>query len=384
MDILIAGDICPRDRVLDLFERGDFESVLGSVKLLVSRADYAMVNLESPIATKGERSIVKQGPCLKSTPKVIKALKWAGFSCVTLANNHFLDYGETAVVETIQSLEDQGIEHVGGGRNLKEASVVLYTEICNQKIAILNCCEHEFSIANSGVAGANPLDPIEQYYQIKEAKSKADYVIMIVHGGVEHFQYPTKRMVQTYRFFVDAGADVVINHHQHCTCGYEVYNGKPIYYGLGNFCFDWEGRRRSIWNVGYMVNLQLTGGHHVESEIIPYRQCDDTPTLEPLKGDDLKSFNKMMTKLCEAIKDIAILDSKLTEFNIKNDYLYRKMLEPYSGRLANSLYRRGILPSTISKDRVLALMDFIICESHYERVKDFLERQYKLYCNEQN
>lgn len=80
---------------------------------------------------------------------------------------------------------------------------------------------------------------------------------MIVHGGVEHHQYPTKRMVQTYRFFVDAGADAVINHHQHCPCGYEIYNGKPIYYGLGNFCFDWDGKRDSMWNVGYMVALNV-------------------------------------------------------------------------------------------------------------------------------
>ena len=382
MRVLIVGDFCPRDRVSDFFERGDFESVLGSVKPFVSRADYAMANLECPIATQDERPIVKQGPTLKSSSKAIDALRWAGFSCVTLANNHFLDYGETAVEETLLSLDSQSIEHIGGGRNLKEASAVLYKDIDGLKIAILNCCEHEFSVAAKDVAGSNPLDPIGQYYQIQEVKSKADYVIMIVHGGVEHFQYPTKRMVQTYRFFIDAGADAVINHHQHCPCGYEVYNGKPIYYGLGNFCFDWECRRKSIWNMGYMVNLNLTGEHHVESDIIPFCQCDDKPMVEPLKGEDLKSFNEMMTELCEAIKNNDILDTKLAEFNVKNDFLYRKMLEPYSGRLANSLYRRGILPSTISKDRILALMDFIVCESHYERVKEFLERQYKRYINE--
>ena len=384
MRVLIAGDFCPRDRVSDFFERGDFESVLGSVKPFVSRADYAIVNLECPIATKAERPIVKQGPSLKSSSKSIGALSWAGFNCVTLANNHFLDYGETAVDETIKSLDTQSIEHIGGGKNLKEASAVLYKNVSNQKIAIINCCEHEFSVASRDVAGTNPLVPIEQYYQIQEAKNKADYLIMIVHGGVEHYQYPTKRMVQTYRFFIDAGADVVINHHQHCPCGYEVYNERPIYYGLGNFCFDWEGRRQSIWNIGYMVNLKLTGEHHVESEIIPFRQCDDTPALEPLKGEDLESFNEMLTKLCEPIKDNDILDAKLAEFNIKNDFLYRKMLEPYSGRLGNSLYRRGVLPTTINKERILALMDFIVCESHYERVKEFLERQYKRYINEQN
>jgi poly-gamma-glutamate synthesis protein (capsule biosynthesis protein) len=53
-------------------------------------------------------------------------------------------------------------------------------------------------------------------------------------------------MVETYRFFIEAGADAVVNHHQHCICGYEVYKGKPIFYGLGNFCFDWAKRSTSL------------------------------------------------------------------------------------------------------------------------------------------
>jgi poly-gamma-glutamate synthesis protein (capsule biosynthesis protein) len=189
-------------------------------------------------------------------------------------------------------------------------------------------------------------------------------------------------MVQTYLFFVDVGVDAVINHHQHCPCGYEIYYGKPIYYGLGNFCFDWEGKRDSKWNVGYMVALNIEGNHHAETKIIPFRQCNQTPTVELLEGAELDDFYMMMDGLCAAITDEKFLDAKLKEFNQKNDFSYRKMLEPYSGRIANSLYRKGILPSSISKERILAIMDFVVCESHYERVKEYLERQYKLFFNE--
>ena len=131
-----------------------------------------------------------------------------------------------------------------------------------------------------------------------------------------------------------------------------------------------------------MVKLQLEDNHQIKPEIIPYSQCDENPVVRPLTGDELVHFNLMMKELCSAIKNESILDQKLCEFNKRNDYLYRKMLEPYNGRLANSLYRRGILPTTISKERVLALMDFILCESHHERVIDFLERQYNKKFNE--
>lgn len=93
--------------------------------------------------------------------------------------------------------------------------------------------------------------------------------------------------------------------------------------------------------------------------------------MELLEGAEIENFYKMVDGLCAAVSDDKVLDEKLKEFNQKNDFLYRKMLEPYSGRIANSLYRRGILPSTISKDRILALIDFIVCESHYERVKEY-------------
>ena len=84
----------------------------------------------------------------------------------------------------------------------------------------------------------NPLLPIQQFYKIQEAKENADYVLVIVHGGIEHYQLPTSRMIETYRFFIDAGADAVVNHHQHCYSGYERYKSKPIIYGLGNLLFD--------------------------------------------------------------------------------------------------------------------------------------------------
>ena len=217
MKIIVAGDFCPNGRVAPILEKNEFESVLGEVKTLISSEfDYSVVNFESPVVEHPAEPIKKCGPSLKSSEKAVKALKWVGFNCLTLANNHFYDYGEVGVDDSISAIEKMGLDHVGAGKNLLEASMPLYKEIGGKILAIVNCCEHEFSIATDRTGGSNPLNPIRQYYAIREAKEKADFVLVIVHGGFEHYQLPSVRMQETYRFFITIVADAVVNHHQHC------------------------------------------------------------------------------------------------------------------------------------------------------------------------
>lgn len=85
-------------------------------------------------------------------------------------------------------------------------------------------------------------------------------------------------MQETYRFFIDTGADAVVNHHQHCYSGYEIYHDKPICYGLGNFCFDEDGRRECFWNEGYLVKLDFVN-ENIDFELIPYTQCNETASV---------------------------------------------------------------------------------------------------------
>ena len=296
MKLLISGDFCPRYRVTEKFEKGDYESILGDVKNIISEADYSIVNFECPVTKGDEKPIEKCGPNLQCSEKGIEAVKWAGFDCVTLANNHFLDYGKEGVKHTLEACKKYGIDTVGGGLSLHEASKTLYKDIDGKTLAIVNCCEHEFSIATDETAGSNPLNPIQQYYAIKEARAKADHVLVIVHGGNEHYQLPSPRMQETYRFFVDAGADAVVNHHQHCYSGYEIYKGKPIFYGLGNFCFDLKEKQDSIWNEGYMVLLDITE-KETKTECIPYLQCNDEAKVSLLKDKRNEIFKKSINDI---------------------------------------------------------------------------------------
>ena len=368
MKILVTGDFCPRDRVSNAFGRSDYASVLKEVSLITKEADYSIVNLECPIAPRGAKPINKIGPNLSCSLEALNALKYAGFDCITLANNHFLDYGKVGVQETLRLIQNNGFDLVGGGVCIEDASHTLYKEVKGERLAIINCCEHEFSIATETSAGSNPLNPIQQYYAIQEARKNADKVLVIVHGGHEHFQYPSLRMIETYRFFIDVGADAVVNHHQHCYSGYELHKGKPIFYGLGNFCFDKSTSRSGNWTEGFMVLIDFSS----ESQnftIYPYQQCGEIPMVKMLP---LGAFDKTLDCINSAIGNIDLLKGKINEFYDSRSDQYCKVIEPIQNRLYLAAKQRGILPSLISSKRTLTAFNYISCESHRDSLIHWL------------
>lgn len=368
--IIIAGDFVPKYRVLDLLKQENYASVLAEVKPVVEKADYSIVNLEAPIMDGALTPIVKNGPNLNAPVNTLDAIKYAGFKCVSLANNHFYDQGEQGALMTMNECKVRGIDFVGAGMNLLEASRTIYKDINGTTYAFINCCEHEYSIATEATAGSNPISPIRQYYAIVEAKKKAKFVIVIVHGGVEFYQYPTLRMVEWYRFFVDVGADVVVNHHQHCFSGFEVYKGKPIFYGLGNFCFDRNVSKYDCWNEGYMVNLCFEG-ENIDYEVLPYIQCCETPAVLLLK--EKKEFCLRLADINKTILSSMKLETKWKERCKKKDVKNIEWLfSPYSNSFLKKIYFRGFLPTMINKHTWMELRDFLLCESHYERLKRFV------------
>lgn len=373
MIIIVAGDFVPCNRVAHLLENEAFETVFGEVKPLLSQVDYSIVNLEAPVICGQPTPIEKTGPNLRCSPKAIESLIWAGFDCVTLANNHFRDQGQQGVNETFASCERYGLNYVGGGINLEGASHILYHEIEGKVLAIVNFCENEWSIACGNYGGASPLNPVRNYYQIQEARNKADNVLVIVHGGVEGYQYPTPRMQETYRFFVDAGADVVVNHHQHCYSGYEVYRGKPIFYGIGNFCFDNKKPEDALWAQGYMVEI-LFNENGVNHVLVPYIQCAEEPRVKLMIGNTRSEFFDKIENINRVIGD---RDELLSHFeslvnSIEQDRLLE--LEPYGNKYIRALQERNLLPSFVSKRTRKDVFNVISCESHREIILRILNK----------
>ena len=364
MKILVAGDYCPQQRVSEFFDKNDFGSVLGNIQNVNNQADYAIVNFECSVCYGEETPIEKCGPNLRCNDNGVDAIKWAGFDCVTLANNHFYDYGDKGVQNTLDKCKALGIDTVGGGMNLKEASSILYKEIGEKTLAIINCCEHEFSIASESHGGSNPLNPVQQYYAIAEASKKADSVLVVVHGGHEHWQLPSPRMQETYRFFINAGADAVVNHHQHCYSGYEYYKGKPIVYGLGNFCFDEGLKKDMLWHDGYMVMIDFDNKCMID--LYPYRQCAEEADVIILK--DRKIFDSEIEKLNVTIKDCEKLKKEQSRYYEKSIFSYQSLFDPINLRYVRAFQHRGWLPFMYSNKKLMQIINYISCESQRDKL----------------
>ena len=204
-----------------------------------SDSDFNVLNLESPLTMAGkEHKILKTGPHLKALPETIGALNILKTSLVTLANNHIYDYGYKGLNDTLELCKKNNIATIGADVTLKGASKIFLKKFDQLTIAFVNIAENEWCNANETHGGANPMNIIANTRSINEAKKLADIVILIIHGGHELYHFPSPRMVDQYRFYAEQGASVIVSHHSHYISGYEIFNGVPIFYGLGNFLFD--------------------------------------------------------------------------------------------------------------------------------------------------
>src|SRR5690625_263587 len=264
MKILITGDLV-------ISQTYASSNIHQNVLELFKQSDYTLVNLEAPI-TLSTSKIIKTGPHLKadkeSTLQFLKALK---VDAVTLANNHVLDYDEAGVADTLAFCLENKIEPIGAGMNSKEASKTLYVNSKKGKIAFVNFAENEWSSATESTAGANPMDIIDNTNQINQAKSQADFVVVIIHGGHEYYNLPSPRMQKQYRFYAEQGADIIVGHHTHCINGNEIYKNTPIYYSLGNFLFT-KSNSHDDWYSGLILEVNINKSK-LTSKVHPVKQA---------------------------------------------------------------------------------------------------------------
>ncbi len=369
MKIIVAGDFVPRFRVKEMIENEDY-SFFDEVMEYTAKADYSIINFESPVVVGEGVPIEKTGPNLKCHPNAMKAVRYAGFNCVTLANNHFYDFGNEGVSDTFKACNENYIDHVGGGKNLTEAEAVLYKKIGNETLGVVNFCENEWSIATQVSGGSAPLNLVHNLRNIQEAKRIANYVLVIVHGGTEQYQLPSPRMKETYRFFVEQGADAVVNHHQHCYSGYEVHQGKPIFYGLGNFCFDKNDPNNHLWNEGYAVDISFEADG-VSFKVLPYIQCSEKPLVHFL--DNTVEFDNRLNQLNKYISNDGELIKAFQKMSKTKSFL--QFLEPYSNKFLKILKSKGILPSFLTRKRKNTIKNVFCCEAHRDVMFELLKKE---------
>ena len=207
-------------------------------------ADMTVINNEFPFSTRGTQAPDKQYT-FRVNPTYVSALLDLGVDVASLANNHALDYGKDALLDTFTTLDNAGISYVGAGETKERAEEAIFVEAGGRKIGVLAASRVipvvEWNIETSQPGMLCTYDSSRLVQRIKEIESQCDYVVVFVHWGIERNAYPEEYQRNLAKQYIDAGADLIVGNHSHVPQGIEYYNGVPIVYCLGNYIFNKNG-----------------------------------------------------------------------------------------------------------------------------------------------
>ncbi|MBI2858562.1 MAG: CapA family protein [Chloroflexi bacterium] len=257
------------DVILERVERGlEPESFFRLVQPTLKEADIRTCQLEQALSRKGRLQGARWSAQVpRMDPRNVTGLTFAGFDVITCATNCNMDWGEEALLDTLDLLKSHGMKPVGAGKNLAEARQPAIIEKNGVKVAFLAYCTllPPGFAAEEDKAGDAPIK-VHTFYEpgewqpgapakvftypydedvaamqddIAKAKAQADVVAVSLHWGI-HFMPKAIAMYQppVGHAAIDAGADIIIGTHAHLLKGIEVYKGKAIFYSLGNFATD--------------------------------------------------------------------------------------------------------------------------------------------------
>lgn len=364
MSVLIGADFVPTESNWEHFKSGDIKKIVDAQLLdILQRADYTIFNLETPLVDK-EEPILKCGPNLRAPEDSINGYKALGVSLLTLANNHIMDQGDQGLNKTISLLNGFDINYVGAGNNLHEAIKERIVEIRGKKYGVYACTEHEFSIATENFSGANPFDPLNSYDHIVDIKSKCDYVIVLYHGGKEHYRYPSPYLKKVCEKFVEKGADLVLCQHSHCIGCEEKYKGSTIVYGQGNFLFD--NSDNEYWQTGLLVQIS----DDFKIEYIPIRKAGNKVKL----ADDEDEILSQFFMRSEQIKEPNCIKTKYKEFAESNIPHYLSIISGFNqgfifralNKITRYKFERWFTKKQYNRVKKTVIQNIIECEAHRE------------------
>src|ERR671917_285586 len=245
----------------------------GAVREYLSGADLTLANFENPVI----RDAVYHPDATTFTGdlRLMPVLDQAGMDGVTLGNNHILDAGTTGLNETMRHLDDAGIAHAGAGIDLAEARKPMVFDLGGTKVGVLSYLDvpsYGWAWATQSAPGTAPLLQNVMEEDIERLRPRVDLILVMPHWGKEYIATPEPRQVDLAHAALDAGADLVIGGHAHWPKGIELYEGKPIFYGVGNFLLDQSWSEET--STGIFAEITLYGDRVVQVEAVPFVMLD--------------------------------------------------------------------------------------------------------------
>jgi len=237
--IAMVGDIM-LGRGLSRIVRDDPQGIFEDVRFVLSDADIAGANMESPLTNRPH--IALNPYALEARPETAGLLAAAGFDVLTVANNHAGDAGRASVIDSVEAIDDAGMRAVGGGANLSEAVRPVIVEVRGLRVGFL-----AFDATRAGTparedrAGIAPWDDEMARIAVTKLRPSVDLLVVAVHGGVEYRMRTDPYMAALAEKLGGWGADVVWGSGPHVVQPVFVIDGaRPtvVATSLGNFLFD--------------------------------------------------------------------------------------------------------------------------------------------------
>jgi gamma-polyglutamate biosynthesis protein CapA len=260
VSLLAFGDVMLDRQVRRFINQNNNDYPFRLIKNVFPGNDIIFANLEGSVTNNPSKTLDLKGKVLHFTfdPVMMQVLRTFGFNVVSLANNHAYDFLRDGYLETQEHLKTADIAYFGDPYNKENLSVI--QEVKGMKIGFVGY--HEFYTASTTSVVA----------EIARIRPEADIVIVAPHWGVEYATKHSKAQTAKAHEFIDAGADIVLGAHPHVVQPIEIYNGKPIFYSLGNFIFDQDFSYNTTHGLGVRMvfdSIQDTETIKVNVELIP-------------------------------------------------------------------------------------------------------------------
>jgi poly-gamma-glutamate synthesis protein (capsule biosynthesis protein) len=281
--LLAVGDLCLWGAVERAFCRRGASGLLGGFAEILQSCDLRIANLECVLTSVERPDGVLGWAYLKASPAAVRVLTDYRFDAVTVANNHSLDYGSAALLESLDLLDQHGVRHCGGGENLAAARTPVLLEANGLRVGMLGYCD-EYRTPTGAAVGPAREDLVLE--DIRLLRPLVDLLVLQLHWGYEFSLYPLLMHRERSRRFAAAGADLVLCHHAHVPMGLEVFGRSLIAHGLGNFLFTQRDplQREHPWTDRAFALAVRFGKHGISTaRLLP---CGIGPdcSVHPLRG----------------------------------------------------------------------------------------------------
>ncbi len=293
MKLALAGDTMLGRGVAERLDRDPRHKLFApEVVDAIREADLFALNLECCISARGEPTPGRVFN-FRAPPWAAQELARLGVDCVTLANNHTLDYGPDALLDTLSHLDAEGIRAVGAGTDAERARAPVILEANGFRLAVVAFADHptEYAAAadRPGIAHADLRDGLPDWLASFPA---ADAVLVTPHWGPNMTTEPPRRVRRTAPALLEAGATLVAGHSAH------VFHGVAprVLYDLGDFIDDYRVDRTLRNDLGLLFLLDLAGDR---LEAVPLKLA--FAHTRAATDDDARWITRRFSDACAAL-----------------------------------------------------------------------------------